>query len=127
VSAKVAEGAQGLSFAVKIRLEKTDGILLRPGMSCRVEIFTDIKDDVLAVPIQAIRVDEDRSVDQTLYHVFVHEDGEVHQVEVEIGLSDDTYQEITDGLSEDDEVVIGPDRVLRNLEDGDDVAILESE
>jgi HlyD family secretion protein len=127
VSAKVAEGAQGLSFAVKIRLEKTDGILLRPGMSCRVEIFTDIKDDVLAVPIQAIRVDEDRSVDQTLYHVFVHEDGEVHQVEVEIGLSDDTYQEITDGLSEDDDVVVGPDRVLRNLEDGDDVAILESE
>ena len=127
VSAKVAEGAQGLSFAVKIRLEKTDGILLRPGMSCRVEIFTDIKDDVLAVPIQAIRVDEDRSVDQTLYHVFVHEDGEVHQVEVEIGLSDDTYQEITDGLNEDDEVVVGPDRVLRNLEDGDDVAILESE
>jgi HlyD family secretion protein len=127
VSAKVAEGAQGLSFAVKIRLEKTDGILLRPGMSCRVEIFTDIKDDVLAVPIQAIRVDEDRSVDQTLYHVFVHDDGEVRQVEVEIGLSDDTYQEITDGLSEDDEVIVGPDRVLRNLEDGDDVAILESE
>ena len=127
VSAKVAEGAQGLSFAVKIRLEKTDGILLRPGMSCRVEIFTDIKDDVLAVPIQAIRVDEDRSVDQTLYHVFVHDDGEVRQVEVEIGLSDDTYQEITDGLNEDDEVVVGPDRVLRNLEDGDDVAILESE
>jgi len=127
VSAKVAEGAQGLSFAVKIRLEKTDGILLRPGMSCRVEIFTDIKDDVLAVPIQAIRVDEDRSVDQTLYHVFVHDDGEVRQVEVEIGLSDDTYQEVTDGLSEDDEVVVGPDRVLRNLEDGDDVAILESE
>jgi len=127
VSAKVAEGAQGLSFAVKIRLEKTDGILLRPGMSCRVEIFTDIKDDVLAVPIQAIRVDEDRSVDQTLYHVFVHDDGEVRQVEVEIGLSDDTYQEITDGLNESDEVVVGPDRVLRNLEDGDDVAILESE
>jgi len=57
----------------------------------------------------------------------VHDDGEVRQVEVEIGLSDDTYQEITDGLNEDDEVVVGPDRVLRTLEDGDDVAILESE
>ena len=44
VSAKVAEGAQGLSFAVKIRLEKTADIVLRPGMSCRVEIFTEIQE-----------------------------------------------------------------------------------
>jgi len=127
VSAKVAEGAQGLSFAVKIRLEKAADIVLRPGMSCRVEIFTEIQDGVLAAPIQAIRVDEDRSVNQTLYHVFVHDDGEVRQVEVEIGLSDDSYQEITDGLSEGDEIIVGPDRVLRNLEDGDDVTILETD
>jgi HlyD family secretion protein len=127
VSAKVAEGAQGLSFAVKIRLEKTADIVLRPGMSCRVEIFTEIQEGVLAAPIQAIRVDEDRSVDQTLYHVFVHDDGEVRQVEVEIGLSDDSYQEITDGLSEGDEIIIGPDRVLRNLEDGDNVTMLETD
>ena len=127
VSAKVAEGAQGLSFAVKIQLEKTDDIVLRPGMSCRAEIFTEVVDDILAVPIQAILVDEDRSVGQTLYHVYVHEDGEVRQVKVTIGLSDDTYQEITDGLSEGDDVIIGPDRVLRNLEDGDNVTAAISE
>ena len=61
VSAKVAEGAQGLSFAVKIRLEKTAGIVLRPGMSCRAELFTAIEEGLLAVPIQAILVDEDRN------------------------------------------------------------------
>ena len=121
VSAKVAEGAQGLSFAVKIRLEKTAGIVLRPGMSCRAEIFTDIVEDIPAVPIQAIQVDEDRSVNQTLYHVFVHEDGEARRREVRIGLSDDAYQAITEGLDEGDEVIIGPDRVLRSLEDGDNV------
>ncbi len=96
-------------------------------MSCRVEIFTNIQEGVLAAPIQAIRVDEDRSVNQTLYHVFVHDDGEVRQVEVEIGLSDDSYQEITDGLSAGDEIIIGPDRVLRNLEDGDNVTMLETD
>ncbi len=122
-SAKVAEGAQGLSFAVKIRIEKTAGIVLRPGMSCRVEIFTDIEEDILAVPIQAILVDDDLSANQTLYHVFVHDDQEARQVEVTIGLSDDAYQEITNGLNEGDEIIIGPDRILRNLEDGDSVTI----
>ncbi len=120
-SAKIAEGAQGRSFAVKIRLEKNEDIVLRPGMSCRVEIFTEIEEGVLAAPIQAIRVDEDLSANQTLYHVFVIDEGEARQMEVAIGLSDDAYQEITDGLSEGDEIIIGPDRVLRNLEDGDRV------
>lgn len=127
VSAKVAEGAQGLSFAVKIRLEKTEGVVLRPGMSCRAEIFTEIVDGILAVPIQAVLVDEDRRVSQTRYHVFVHEGGVVREAKVTIGLSDDTYQEITDGLSEGDVVIIGPDRVLRDLEDGDNVTASVSE
>ncbi len=127
VSAKVAEGAQGLSFAVKIRLEKTEGVVLRPGMSCRAEIFTEIVDGILAVPIQAVLVDEDRRVSQTRYHVFLHEDGVVREAKVTIGLSDDTYQEITDGLSEGDVVIIGPDRVLRDLEDGDNVTASVSE
>ncbi len=74
---------------------------------------------------QANQTQPDR--DQPWYHVFVHEDGVVREVKVTIGLSDDTYQEITDGLSEDDVVIIGPDRVLRDLEDGDNVtdSILE--
>jgi len=127
VSAKVAEGAQGLSFAVKIRLEKTEGVVLRPGMSCRAEIFTEIVDGILAVPIQAVLIDEDRRVSQTRYHVFLHEDGVVREAKVTIGLSDDTYQEITDGLSEGDVVIIGPDRVLRDLEDGDNVTASVSE
>ena len=83
-SAKIAEGAQGRSFAVKIRLEKNEDIVLRPGMSCRVEIFTEIEEGVLAAPIQAIRVDEDLSANQALYHVFVIDEGEARQMEVAI-------------------------------------------
>ena len=40
VSAKVAEGQQGQSFAIKIRLLDPEKITLRPGMTCRAEIFT---------------------------------------------------------------------------------------
>ena len=38
-----------------------------------------------------------------------------------MGLSDDTWQALTGGMDEGDEVVVGPDSVLRGLEDGDRV------
>lgn len=74
VSAKLPEGSQGLSFAVRIRLDPT-GIALRPGMSCRAEIFTASREDVLAVPIQAIQIEQDPGGERVRYHVFVHRDG----------------------------------------------------
>jgi HlyD family secretion protein len=118
VSAKVAEGQQGQSFAVKIRLHDLEAIRLRPGMTCRAEIFTETQNDVLAVPIQAVIVDEDLVENETTYHVFLNDNGEARRAEVEVGISDDTYQEITGGIDAGDEIVIGPDRVLRNLDDG---------
>jgi len=127
VSAKVADGEQGRSFAIQIRITDTKGINLRPGMSCRAEIFTDEREGVLAAPIQAIIIDEDLDENVTSYYVFRKVGDEVDRIEVEVGISDDAYQEITSGLSEGDEIVIGPDRILRNLEDGDSVTLEETE
>jgi HlyD family secretion protein len=127
VSAKVAEGQQGLSFAVKIRFSGTGDVTLRPGMSCRAEIFTATKEAVLATPIQAILVEEDLELDETKRYAFVNRNGVAERVEVEVGLSDDTYQEITAGLKGGDEVIRGPDRVLRALEDGDRVRAVEAD
>ena len=127
VSAKVAEGAQGLSFAVKIRVEKTRGVVLRPGMSCRVEIFTDIRDGILAAPIQAILVEEHRRENRITHHVFEYEDGTARKVAIRVGLSDDAWQALTSGMDEGDEVIVGPDSVLRNLSDGDRVVAAASE
>jgi HlyD family secretion protein len=127
VSAKVAEGQQGLSFAVKIKLHDTDEIVLRPGMSCRAEIFTETKEGTLAVPIQAIIVDEDLTEDETTYRAFIADGDRAVEREVEVGLSDDTYWEIVDGLSEGQTIIVGPDRVLRNLDDGDRIAINDDE
>jgi HlyD family secretion protein len=126
VSAKVAEGEQGRSFAIKIRITDTKGIRLRPGMSCRAEIFTDEREGILAAPIQAIVIDEDLEENVTTYHAFRLDGDQVRQVEVTVGISDDSYQEITSGLNAGDSIVIGPDRVLRNLEDGDTVTIEEN-
>lgn len=127
VSAKVAEGQQGQSFAIKIRLLDPEKITLRPGMTCRAEIFTATKGDVLAAPIQAILVEEDLTKNETRRDVFVSRDGRATKVSVEVGLSDDTYQEIVSGLSSGDDVITGPDRVLRALEDGDRVVLAKDD
>ena len=126
VSAKVAEGRQGLSFAVKIKLTDTKGVNLRPGMSCRAEIFSATRERVLATPIQAIRVEEDLTQKSTKRYVFVERGGLAKRVDVSAGISDDTYQEITGGLGEGDAVITGPDRVLRALKDGDRVVVAGS-
>jgi HlyD family secretion protein len=127
VSAKIAEGQQGQSFAIKIRLLDPEKITLRPGMTCRAEIFTATKGGVLAAPIQAILVEEDLSTDVVTRDVFVNRGGRADKVAVEVGLADDTYQEIVSGLQVGDEVVTGPDRVLRALEDGDRIAVAEGD
>lgn len=127
VSAKVAEGQQGQSFAIKIRLLDPEKITLRPGMTCRAEIFTATKGNALAVPIQAILVEEDLAADETRREVFVIRGDRATKIPVEVGLSDDTYQEIVSGLSSGDQVITGPDRVLRALEDGDRVTIVNDD
>jgi HlyD family secretion protein len=126
VSAKVAEGQQGQSFAVKIKLLNPEKITLRPGMSCRAEIFSATRDSVLTAPIQAIMVEEDLTLGETNRHAFVNRNGIAERVAVQVGLSDDTYQEVVSGLSEGDAVIVGPDRVLRALEDGDRVVVEQS-
>jgi HlyD family secretion protein len=123
VSAKVATGQQGQSFAIKIRLLEPDKITLRPGMTCRAEIFTATKGGVLAAPIQAILVDENLATDAVTRDVFVNRNGRAVKTSVQVGIADDTYQEIVSGLSPGDEVVTGPDRVLRALDDGDRISV----
>ena len=60
-TAKIAPGRQGLSFTVKIDITDAGEVVLRPGMSSRAEIFTRQDQEVIAVPIQAIIFEEDRS------------------------------------------------------------------
>jgi HlyD family secretion protein len=110
-----------LSFVVKIDITDTNDVVLRPGMSSRAEIFTSADESVLAVPIQAIIVNEDMSADIKEMNVFRFEDGVARKVMVDVGIADDTYQQITSGLNAGDRIITGPNRILRNLEDGDTV------
>lgn len=120
-SAKVAQGRQGLSFAVKIRLDDLQGLELRDGMSCRAEIFTRSGAAALAAPLRSIQVEENRKAGTSQHYVFVARDGVARRVAVSTGLSDDNFQQISGDIKPGEKVILGPDKVLQALDDGDPV------
>ncbi len=125
-SAKNTPGRQSLSFAVKLKLDNLSNVALRPGMSCRAEVFTQDQQSKLAVPLRALRTEEDNDKDLVKNYVFKIAEGKAQRVDLELGISDDQYQEVNSGLSEGDQIVIGPDKVLRHLKDGEAIEIDDS-
>lgn len=145
-SAKRSSYRQGLSFTVKILLNTgKEEIDVRPGMSCRAEIFTKIKGKTIAVPIEAIVFEDadNKSSDveteqdpesititasnnqSSTSHVFLLIDGKAVKRDVDLGISNDRLQEITSGLEVDEKVIIGPARALSKLKEGESVKEIE--
>ena len=118
-TAKYAPGRDGLSFTVKIDITEPGAVELHPGMSCRAEIFTRQDQEVAAVPVRAVIFEEDRSQLRSEYFVFVNDGGVARKTKVEVGISDDEYQELLSGVEGEIEIVVGPDRELQHLLDGD--------
>ena len=123
--ARQTPGQVSLSFLVKILMDKQDSMTIRPGMSVRADIYTESSDEALAIPVQAVLYDEDTDQDdegeEEQTYVFVMRDGKAIRKDVEVGISSDSDQEITDGLEEGELVISGPFRILRHLMDGEDV------
>lgn len=105
---------------------------LRPGMSAAVDLFTEYRDDVVAVPIQAVTARSAATlvawgvVDTTtaaaenelLEVAFVVEDGVARCRRVETGIMGETQLEIRSGLEAGEMVITGPYRQLsQELED----------
>ena len=78
--------------------------VLRIGMTAQVSIILNEAKDVLLVPSQVIQKHSGRSV---RYQVPVLENDKVIHKTVEVGISNNVNTEITDGLTEDDQIVIG--------------------
>jgi len=123
--ARAKAGQQSLSFLVKILLDEQDSMAIRPGMSVRADIYTESSEETLAVPVQAVRYDEELDEDEKgkdeQSFVFVMKDGKATRKDVEVGISSDSDQEILEGLEQGEIVITGPFRVLRHLQDGEEV------
>lgn len=74
---------------------------LRPGMQANAQISAGSAEGVLLVPVEAL-FDEDG---QNMVEVL--KDGVVKMIPVQVGLINNRYAEITEGLSEGDEVITG--------------------
>lgn len=130
----------------------------RPGMSATADIRTQTVKNVLNVPIQSLTARErqklekksgeestpseregdiaedipkklkQKKADDLVEVVFLVENGAAKMREVKVGISDDNYYEVQEGLNEGEEVITGPFKILsRSLEDGDLVKIKSHE
>ncbi|MGA9854058.1 MAG: efflux RND transporter periplasmic adaptor subunit [Gammaproteobacteria bacterium] len=122
---------QGVTFEVKIGLTDKKLPRVRPGMSCRAEIFTQSTPNAIAVPLQAVLYENNpnsKSLEPTSgAYVYVIRDGKARKVDVTTGVSSDTYQEIVSGLKADETVITGPYTTLHALSDGASVSVLPEE
>jgi HlyD family secretion protein len=112
--------AQARTYEVIVLIAPPDSVALRSGMSVRADIFLSAGEQRLAVPVEAVGTDEneDKKVER---YVWVDRDGRAERVVVEVGLSDDRWEEIVAGLRAGDRVITGPGRVLRTLAAGERV------
>jgi RND family efflux transporter MFP subunit len=86
-------------FRVKIKIPNPD-FKLRGGMSARVNITEQEKRDVLRIPKKALMVKQGQVT------VYVLEEGVARARSVELGVSDDQWVEVGDGINEGDQVVV---------------------
>jgi RND family efflux transporter MFP subunit len=99
--APVGTITQGVvNYSVTVKLTDSDGDVL-PGMTANLAIEVDRRTNVLLAPLRAIKTQGNQKVATVLYK------GQQISTPVTTGLSNDTQVEITSGLQEGDEVVIG--------------------
>jgi HlyD family secretion protein len=89
-----------VNYQVISKLSDPNGDIL-PGMTANLAIEVARRDNVLVVPLRAIKTQGNQKIATVLYK------GQQITVPVTTGLSNDTQVEVTSGLQEGDEVVIG--------------------
>jgi len=139
-------GQEGKDFKVVLRIDDPPSTL-RPGMSCEADITTSVRKDVLVVPIQAltmreVEVDSDgkyvpprpkeasggaqaaaeavpRDKRKELQGTFLAGADQAARFRpVKTGIMGEMDVEVLEGLDLGEEVVVGPLKALRTLEEG---------
>jgi HlyD family secretion protein len=97
-------------------------------MSATVKIHTDEASQALSVPTAAVTTRADSLQNNiSLTVVFVKKaDNTVEMKQVQTGIQDGTFIQITNGLNEGEEIVTGPYELLsKELENGDKIKLEE--
>jgi len=94
---KVIDGVVYYKVTIDFGKEKKG---LKPGMTADIVIETDKRENVLIIPKEAIKKRNGKNT------VWVFENGEVKEKEIEIGLVGDDFAEVVSGLKEGEEIII---------------------
>jgi len=96
----------------------------KPGMSASVEIQTRKERDILSVPVNAVTTrdwpdslknkEENKGIRQVVF-VYNSKDKKVYIRDVQTGIQDNQYIQVTGGLKKDEEVVIAPYGAIARL------------
>jgi HlyD family secretion protein len=143
-SQTLASSEEAKDFKVKVTLDSPPPNL-RPGLSTTAKITTATRSGVLAIPIQALTIRQradlqpktkDKGAVQAasspaqakkdkeeIQGVFVIRNRKAVFVPVETGITGTTDIEITSGLKQGDEIVVGSYKVLRSLKNDASVKI----
>jgi len=136
-SADATTADQVTNFKVKVKIDKDSYADLmqnkpvhyspfRPGMTATVDIITNKKENIIAIPISAVVLKADTSATATASKtevaapkvttqfecVFVKNGDEAKIKVVKTGIQDDSNIEIISGLEKGDEVIVGPYAVV---------------
>lgn len=129
-----AQGTQEevVNFQVRIRFVDKD-VRFRPGMSCNVDIETETRKDVVAVPLGAVTVKQDgseqgaedkgltdrrdasRTSSRPPSMVWIVDKSSVSERIVKTGISDQGYIEILSGVKKGENIVVAPYQAVSKL------------
>ncbi|MGH9366616.1 MAG: efflux RND transporter periplasmic adaptor subunit [Thermoanaerobaculia bacterium] len=127
----LTQGSEAINFKVRIRVENPPDTI-RPGFSVTAEIVTGRQAGATAIPIQALVVRDVPKKEgkpaaagrpETEEGVYLVKDGKLQFIKVETGLAGELMIEVKKGPAVGAEIVTGPFKVLRQVEDGDKVVI----
>jgi HlyD family secretion protein len=138
---------QVTSFVVKVLLLKqsykhlisnNNSNPFRPGMSASVDIQTNTKTNILTIPIQCVttRADSIEKINEIVVDteeelkevVFVVSNDSAILQAVKTGIQDNKYIEISEGITEENKVVIAPySAISRRLKNGSIVKIVDKD
>lgn len=119
---KLTTSQESKDFKVIITLENPPESL-KPGLTASADITTAEKKDVLAVPISALALREKEGEEKNKNKeeeegVYIVENSRAKFNPVNKGIMGGMIIEITSGLEEEQEIVVGPYNALRQLKDG---------
>lgn len=105
------------SFTAEVTVPNA-GRILRPGMFATVELPSQVKQQVIVVPLNSLVMREDQ---KTVFVLLA--DGKVQQRLVQVGYSGDGLAEILSGLNENEQIVVTG---MQKLRDGMSVETYEA-